>query len=317
MLIRVHLSVLSLFLLIKVLRRRKDVFFLYIGLGALLMIILGLVSTVTSVLNHQGKYHYWIAPVGWLCLGYFVDVIFFSSAIGYRIKMEAKEKEQALVQLLAQQKATQQKEMEKIEAIFETREAERTRIATDLHDNIGAVISSVGMKIEVVRHLEKNKKNISSTLEDIEQQIQKVMTNLKDTIWFIIPENDKFEQMVARIVAYAEPICISKEIIFELHFENNILTDNLDVFEKRDLYLIAKEAINNALKYAKATKIEFIIKAEGQQLLMTINDNGIGIDNNTINGNGINNMYNRAKNINAHFSIKCDRGTSVNIKKAL
>lgn len=92
----------------------------------------------------------------------------------------------------------------------------------------------------------------------------------------------------------------------------DFLTNN-----RYDFYAIFKEAINNIAKYAQATEVEVLILVQKQVLILEIKDNGVGFDEKNIKkGNGLNNMQERAKKMNAILEIKpvLEQGTCVRLE---
>jgi signal transduction histidine kinase len=159
---RAYLLLLGLLLLVSVLRRRRQGFYRYLGAGAISMIICGLMSSLLN-LGQSGKWFF--GAISWLMFGFFTDVIFFSAAIGYRIRQEHDERERSLQAVIEKDAEIKEKELEKIKAIYETREQERNRIAQDLHDDVGATLSSIHVYSSVaVRTLKTNPEKLTDVL---------------------------------------------------------------------------------------------------------------------------------------------------------
>jgi signal transduction histidine kinase len=180
---RAYLLVLGLLLLVIVLRRRISAFYKYLGAGAISMITFGIISSVINLVKPES---FIFGAISWLMFGFFTDVVFFSAAIGYRIRQEHDERERSLQAVIEKDAELKEKEVEKIRAIYETREQERNRIAQDLHDDVGATLSSIHVYSSVAaRTLKTNPEKLTDVLGQIKENTRQVMENMSDIIWAI------------------------------------------------------------------------------------------------------------------------------------
>src|SRR5205085_3936421 len=115
----------GLLMVLIVLPKRKSVFYRYLAAGAISMILCGLISSMLNLVSER----FVLGAISWLMFGFFSDAIFFSAAIGYRIRQDHNERENSLKELIAKEAQLQQKELEKMRVVYETREEERLRIA--------------------------------------------------------------------------------------------------------------------------------------------------------------------------------------------
>ncbi len=88
---------------------------------------------------------------------------------------------------------------------------------------------------------------------------------------------------------------------------------------RRNVFLVVKEALNNILKHSKATEVEIRLVREDDELALYIQDNGVGIDMNSLRqfGNGLKNMKKRMEDVQIDFSIKNNNGTLVTLRRRL
>jgi two-component system, NarL family, sensor kinase len=200
---------------------------------------------------------------------------------------------------------------------IETQNYERQRIAKDLHDSIGGTISSIGMYAEVAMQRIQKQQDAIEPLRKISDTISEVMDDVKDTIWFIVPESQNFTSVIDRLRQYGEPLCRDKNVAFDIQYDPDDKLNALDMFEKKDTYLICKEAINNALKYSNATSIAVKAHIENNIAQISVEDNGKGFELASAFGNGLQNMKERAKKLNGTISFDTKDHTHIMLSFAI
>lgn len=188
--------------------------------------------------------------------------------------------------------------------------AVRNNIAKDLHDEIGSTLTSIRILSEVSgKDLQKEGNKVSGFIQKITEQSAAAQQGISDIVWAVKPENDKLENMVARMREYAAQTLESRNIQTSISINEKLLDTSLDMQQRRDLFLIYKEAINNISKYAQAKEVDVIIAQHEQTLELTIRDNGIGFDvNTTRSSNGLHNMQARAQALNGTLTIQSTEG---------
>src|SRR5688572_30035817 len=138
--------------------------------------------------------------------------------------------------------------------------AVRNNIAKDLHDEIGSTLTSIKILSEVSQsNLQKDQLKTSNLLNKITEQSSQMQQGMSDIVWAIKPDNDKLENMLVRMRGYSSHTLESKNIEALFHVDENVLSQSLDMQQRRDFFLIFKEAVNNAAKYSQATKVEIDI----------------------------------------------------------
>lgn len=193
----------------------------------------------------------------------------------------------------------------------------RSKIAADLHDDVGSTLSSIRMYSDIVKKQTQQVGNSAELLDKISSNSKEMIENMSDIVWMIKPGNDDFKNIENRMLNFANELCIPAGINFD--FANNIPEDSqqISMEQRRDIYLIFKEAVNNAVKYANCTSINAAISLQGRQLQMRINDNGNGFDSNIIkNGNGLANMQKRTEAHHGKLVINTapGKGTEIVVK---
>jgi len=191
----------------------------------------------------------------------------------------------------------------------------RSGIASDLHDEIGSTLSSISLLSEMASRRDKESP-LAKSLSIIGENSRDVLSSMDDIIWSVNPQNDSLTNLVVRLREYAIPVCEVKNITLNMNVEESIYDVKLEMEARKNIYLIVKEAINNAVKYSgcKNLSVTFVNK---HQLEIAIKDDGCGFDTTApTSRNGLINMECRAKQMGAEFSIKSKKnaGTSIFLK---
>ena len=193
----------------------------------------------------------------------------------------------------------------------------RTRIAIDLHDDIGATLSSISLYSQALKgQLKETNPNLERVLDKMGENSRDMVTSMSDIVWAINPENDDGEKLVNRMESYAADICAAKNIRLHFDADEKLNHQTLETEHRKNIYLIFKEAINNSVKYAHADAVWVKIIFQNKRLIMTIIDEGRGFDEATVKkGNGLKNLYTRAAEIKGSMLINsaAGKGTTVTL----
>jgi signal transduction histidine kinase len=211
-----------------------------------------------------------------------------------------------------------------IEAVKEKEAAilrERLRISRDLHDDIGASISGISISaITAQKKLsENNIHEAGSLLHHIAQDAHDMVTSMSEMVWLINPKNDSMEKLFDRIRTYATHVLPAKDILFSFNDEVSLNPLILSIEERKNIYLIFKEAINNAAKYSECSEVNLIVQKNKSTVDFILSDNGNGFDKSKVQfGNGLKNMQQRADEINGKFSTESNsNGTTIKLSVVL
>ncbi len=192
----------------------------------------------------------------------------------------------------------------------------RTNVARDLHDDMGSTLST----INILSSMAKSKINTDAVkaneyLSKITDNSQRMMEAMDDIVWSIKPSNDSMQKIIARMREFATNVLESKDIELKFFADEALFDVKLNMQARRDLFLIFKEAVNNAAKYSKASAMDISIKPENKKLVLTVQDSGKGFNVTAVEeGNGLGNMRKRAEALQGNLQIKSKEGEGTIIK---
>ena len=192
----------------------------------------------------------------------------------------------------------------------------RYRISRDLHDDIGSTLSSINIlaRSSMGKNAQQDESN-TVLLQKIQQRSQRTLDAMDDLIWNTRPENDSLESLIIRMREYAAEVLEAAGIYYTLTCPATIHHLKLDIQQKKNLYLIFKEAVNNLAKYSNSSNAIIEFDYQKKFLHMLIADEGSGFSYTSIKkGNGLDNMQSRAAEMNAQFDIQSGNGRGTTIK---
>jgi two-component sensor histidine kinase len=198
--------------------------------------------------------------------------------------------------------------------------AVRMKISRDLHDEIGSTLSGIGIISEMAKQQLESEKpaELKNSLDKISINTGETLGKMSDIIWAINPLNDNFEKIISRLESYAKNIANPLGTHVYIKATQEARQVNLDMQKRNNIYLICKEAINNALKYSDAKQLFFVIEKTNQQINITVKDDGKGFDSKRqFDGNGLKNMEARAKEIKANLNIVSGNGGGTAVELSL
>ncbi|GEM_PF-5538065 len=185
----------------------------------------------------------------------------------------------------------------------------RLRIASDLHDEIGAQLSSIAIMTDMVKM--GADAQIAPKLTRISTVARQMVGTMRDIVWSIDAQADTLGHLINRMKDAASLLLAGTPYTFETHGD---LPDEwpLDMNMRRHNYLIFKESLHNIVRHASATEVHIKLLMEHGILHCSVEDNGKGFEEANIReGHGLRNMRERAKEIQALLEITHHRGTRV------
>jgi ligand-binding sensor domain-containing protein len=190
----------------------------------------------------------------------------------------------------------------------------RTRIASDLHDDIGANLTKISILSEVAQQQLVREGMGNGLFLSVARISRESLDSMGDIVWAINPRRDTLHELLRRMRGFATDIFTIRNIDFRFHAPDHNLELKLGPDVRRDVFLIFKEAVNNAVRHSGCSQAEIELKIVGSSLVLTVSDDGKGFDEaQPSEGNGLVSMRRRAEGIHGKLVVKSnnEEGTSV------
>jgi ligand-binding sensor domain-containing protein len=196
----------------------------------------------------------------------------------------------------------------------------RTRIATDLHDDIGSSLSQISVLSEVINKRVGQEPSLAEPLTMIGNLSRDLVDSLNDIVWAINPRRDRLSDLTYRMRRFASDAFTARDIQFRFNAPDPHNDVRLGADTRREVFLIFKEAINNMVRHSQCTEadIDFVMRDGRMELSLTDNGRGFNPERES-DGNGLVNRRQRAGKVGGTLDISSGRGrgTSVSLKVPL
>lgn len=192
----------------------------------------------------------------------------------------------------------------------------RNKISQDLHDEVGATLSGLALYSHLAREQvnRQQQEDAGRSLTIMQQSATQMVGKLNDIVWAVNPLHDSLSGLMQRLEEYAMEMATVKNIAVEVTTDTSIHKVKLPMDDRKNIYLLCKEAINNAVKYSEARRISINARMQQYRLIITVADDGKGFDGTVKRGNGLNNMKQRADEMNAGLEIVSAHGKGTLIR---
>jgi signal transduction histidine kinase len=199
-------------------------------------------------------------------------------------------------------------EFEKLQAV----EKERTRIATDMHDDLGAGLSRIKFLSETVEMKKELQQPIDSEISSIGNYAKEMIGKMGEIVWALNEKNDSLSDLLSYTRAYAVEYLLNNGISCHVNAPAVFPSVFVSGEFRRNIYLTIKEALHNIIKHAGAVNVIITICID-KTLQIGIQDDGVGFDERHIRpySNGLNNMQKRMKDILGNLEIIRNQGTTI------
>lgn len=188
----------------------------------------------------------------------------------------------------------------------------RSKLSSDLHDDVGSMLSSLSMQTEVL--------GLSATPSQLERMekiavlSREAMSKMRDTVWAIDARKDNMESLIVRMQDFlADTLSDHGKLTYELKYDVDSEKEILPSI-RQNIYLVFKEAVTNASKYSNGNELIVDLVADNSSLILQVKDNGV-VDMSKIkkSGTGLSNFKLRAERINGTLDLSFDDGCKVKI----
>lgn len=201
------------------------------------------------------------------------------------------------------------------QAKAEEREVVRENTAADFHDELGNKMTRISLFLELAKRTEGIPEALQVYLNQVEQNANALSYGIRDFIWALDAQKDSLYDLLIRIKDFGDELFAYTDVRFScegIHPRQSAY--KLPLNSRRHLILIAKEAMNNSLKYAEAKQVWLRVEIIGQDLTIRLVDNGKGfVMNENRTGYGLTNIQSRAEKMGASAAIHSTVGTGTEI----
>lgn len=198
-------------------------------------------------------------------------------------------------------------ELEQLNAL----ERERARIAKDMHDDLGASMTQIGLLSELMSRPSVGPEKMAELAGKLKHRTRWVSDTLDEIVWAVNPRNDSLERLLSYLVHHADESFEFSEIRCRMDVPTQVPDQHLRADVRHNLFMVFKETINNALKHSGATEVVVRVVLEPGQLILSIQDNGNGFDTRQESdlGNGLLNMKKRMEEVGGTWRIESQPGS--------
>jgi len=280
--------------------------------GSLLMVSGATVTMILSLFYYPSANPFINYHMLYMQLGIILEVICFTLGLSYMSKIQFKEKIIIESQL---NKIKENYEIDRLQTIINTQDNERKRVASELHDDLGAGLSTIRLLSELALQKTEGKTEIKR----ISELSNELVDSMRQIIWSMNPESSSLSDFIHYLKRYTMEIIELNGKIFNFKLNQEISDYTLSPEQKRNLFLIIKETLHNSIKHSKSNEIILIYDYIEKRHHLTIKDNGIGFspdDINYKNGNGLINIQKRAMQIGCSVFVTSEitKGTITRIE---
>ena len=187
----------------------------------------------------------------------------------------------------------------------EALEKERARIARDIHDQVGANLTQVSLLGELVESDKDDPKEVQAHARQISQTALETTRALDEIVWTVNPSNDTLDGLINYICKYAQEYLAMAELRYRLEAPEHLPSTPISPELRHNVFLAAKEAVNNVVKHSKATSAWLRLQLGPDRFMLEIEDNGRGVPASADKKgrNGLKNMRKRMEDIGGKFEL--------------
>ena len=293
--------------------QKRDRLFNYIAAGNAMLILFSFISLLLIIKGMKVPRIYY-SPMFYYNIGIVLELFFFLLGLTYKNRSELIKgiKEQEALKLEAKKQ-----EFETQIAVIKAQQEERNRISADMHDDLGAGMTTISLYSELAKGKLIN--NPIPEIDKISSSANELLNKMNAIIWSMSSSNDSLSNLIAYIRSYALEYFEDTGVNCRISIPENL--PNIEVIGeiRRNVFMVVKEALNNILKHAKATEVSITLTRVEDGLTLYIQDNGRGINMDNIRqfGNGLKNMKKRMQDVGVEFLIENKNGTLITLHRKI
>jgi ligand-binding sensor domain-containing protein/two-component sensor histidine kinase len=196
----------------------------------------------------------------------------------------------------------------------------RDRIATDLHDDIGSSLTNINILSELSSKTLDKPEHAQQFLKRISEEVGTTSQAMDDIIWNVNSKNDSVQETIERMRRFAAELFDNSTVNYHLEFDDAIHGKKMNMEQRRDVFLMYKEMLNNVYKHAGAETVSIVAKVQGNILHLDVKDDGKAFDAKAVtHRNGLKNLYQRTARWNGTIEVNSEpsKGTEIRISMPL
>lgn len=197
-------------------------------------------------------------------------------------------------------------------------EEERARIARDIHDDLGTVLSRISMASESVALEAESGSSQQKRLKEICEASRDLTRTMEQIVWAQNPVHDSIDNTASFFASFATELLGAAGVACRLDIPIDLPPHALEADKRHELFLVFKEALNNIIKHSGATVVRISLRLKEARLVLVVEDNGCGFDataaRGASRGNGLHNMRNRIRKVGGEVSIVSSSGKGTRIE---
>jgi signal transduction histidine kinase len=274
-----------------------------ITVGFLLMVILRFMEFLPFISNFKPDYfrelYIWMGVI---------TSVFFATGV-YLIQ-------QIFIYMKKAEIERRKTERRFLSAIIQTEEAERTRIAKDLHDGMGPLLSAVKMSVSTLEHLARDQQSLI-IIRNATETVDEAIRSLKDISDHLSPHVLANFGLIRALANYVHKIVQTGQL--EIDFQTALKNERFDESIEVVIYRVTSELIHNTIQHSQATKASLVLRYENGELIIEYQDNGIGFEAERTmkeqdrDGSGLTNIQSRIKSLKGDLVVESKPGLGIRV----
>ena len=229
-------------------------------------------------------------------------LLFLFAAVVVTVRFSEKKKFQRRLQRAEQERALEQ---------------ERSRIAQDLHDELGSLLTRLSLLGGLLKSDKDNPSQVEAHAVKISESADQTVRALEEIVWAVRPGSDTLSSLVEYIAHFSNELFAEGTMRCRLDLPAEMPSRPLPPDVRHNIFLIAKEALTNALKHAGGRVVYVQVVTDGRRFKLVVADDGKGFDVRQAglegHRNGLGNMRRRAEDVGGNFSMTSEPGKGARV----